>query len=234
MAGQGRTTTTSSWRYCTKWRDPRSLKSVSQTDGCFVDRAGLDHVGAFGGDLFRSLFARAHDGDVAGPIRGDYGSLPPRAARGWQRLALDWHRRASPSRAPRLLRRAIRSAHSPAIFGRAPAGAKCRRRDSWQRRRRRRCNEYVCQATFPARRSASRYPNKHLLSTPMPSSTFIMACACGVMVSAGCVAPAKTTRTTKTQIAMAARNEAVIVQNPFAHSLADELTMRVALAQPTS
>ena len=44
------------------------LKSVSQTDGCFVDRAGLDHVGAFGGDLFRSLFARAHDGDVAGPI----------------------------------------------------------------------------------------------------------------------------------------------------------------------
>src|SRR3984885_5358898 len=43
-------------------------EAVAQTDRRLVDRAGLDYVGTFGGDLFRGLIARAHDGDVAGPI----------------------------------------------------------------------------------------------------------------------------------------------------------------------
>jgi hypothetical protein len=49
----------------------------------------------------------------------------------------------------------------------------------------------------------------------MASSIFIMACACGVMVSAGRAAPAKTTSTRKTQNAMAARNETVMEQIPL-------------------
>ena len=43
-----------------------TCKAVSYADRRFVDRAGLDHIGPFGGNLFRGLVARAHDGDVAG------------------------------------------------------------------------------------------------------------------------------------------------------------------------
>src|SRR5580692_10840064 len=45
-----------------------TCETVPYADRRFVDRAGLDHIGPFGGHLFRGLAARAHDGDVAGAI----------------------------------------------------------------------------------------------------------------------------------------------------------------------
>ena len=136
-------------------------KAVSYAYRRFIDRTGLDHIGPFGGNLFRGLVARAHDGDVAGAIVmvivvSLATTSSPRLAAACASPALA--SLTQPLRRPFLGEPFVLCVRQQ-LFGGAPAGAKYIAEFFRQRRRQTRCNGYVCQATFPARRSASRSPN---------------------------------------------------------------------------